>query len=309
MRIKYAALLLAVIITGCNDNKEVIGCSSEMTKSTLMDLIKKSAYEDLSEQVDEYPDVTNQTKRSALDKIKLAISEVSTTSSDSGSTMKTCEATVTMSISADEYNKLYEAYRANFGRNLDKQLENLALENNANVFSKRISYTAQATDDQENVFVKTSADNAISSGASLLTALSIINPIVEQQKVQQEKEQQQRLIEAQQKAQQQTLQQTQQQEQQQEQQPAYQQPQQNISDTLPQSRIQFANADSDLSTAWSSFSPEKKKELLPSQRQWIKTKDAMCGKVSMQGNDSEVKKMLDCQTQMTLSRIQFLRNQ
>lgn len=309
MRIKYAALLLAVIITGCNDNKEVFGCSSEMTKSTLMDLIKKSAYEDLSEQVDEYPDVTNQTKRSALDKIKLAISEVSTTSSDSGSTMKTCEATVTMSISADEYNKLYEAYRANFGRNLDKQLENLALENNANVFSKRISYTAQATDDQENVFVKTSADNAISSGASLLTALSIINPIVEQQKVQQEKEQQQRLIEAQQKAQQQTLQQTQQQEQQQEQQPAYQQPQQNISDTLPQSRIQFANADSDLSTAWSSFSPEKKKELLPSQRQWIKTKDAMCGKVSMQGNDSEVKKMLDCQTQMTLSRIQFLRNQ
>lgn len=309
MRIKYAALLLAVIITGCNDNKEVFGCSSEMTKSTLMDLIKKSAYEDLSEQVDEYPDVTNQTKRSALDKIKLAISEVSTTSSDSGSTMKTCEATVTMSISADEYNKLYEAYRANFGRNLDKQLENLALENNANVFSKRISYTAQATDDQENVFVKTSADNAISSGASLLTALSIINPIVEQQKVQQEKEQQQRLIEAQQKAQQQTLQQTQQQEQRQEQQPAYQQPQQNISDTLPQSRIQFANADSDLSTAWSSFSPEKKKELLPSQRQWIKTKDAMCGKVSMQGNDSEVKKMLDCQTQMTLSRIQFLRNQ
>lgn len=318
MRIKHAALLLAVVITGCNDNKEVIGCSSEMTKSTLMDLIKKSAYEGLSAQVDKYPDVTNQTKRSALDKIKLAISEVSTTSSDSSSTMKTCEATVSMSISADEYNKLYEAYRSNFGRNLDKQLENLSLENNANVFSNRISYTAQATDDKKNVFVKMSSDNPISVGAGLISALSIINPIVEQQKVQQEKEQQQRLIETQQEAQQQRnqvaqleLEQQQKalnQTQQHAQQPAYQQPQQNTSDSLSQSRIQFANADSDLSTVWSSLSSEKRKELLPSQRQWIKTKDAMCGKVSMQGNDSEVKKMVDCQTQMTLSRIQLLRN-
>ncbi|KQN53497.1 lysozyme inhibitor LprI family protein [Erwinia sp. Leaf53] len=316
MKIKYAVLFLAVAITGCNDNKEVIGCSSEMTKSTLIDLIKKSAFESLSAQVDKYQDVTNQTKRSALEKIKLTISEISTTSSDSGSTMKTCEATVSMNIPAEEYSKLSEAYRSNFGRNLDKQLENLSLENNANVFSKRIVYTAQATDDQKNVFVKASSDNAISSGAGLLTALSIINPIVEQQKIQQEKEQQQRLIEAQQRAQQReqrvqpqvelnTLQQTQQQGQQ----TANQQSPQNIADTLYQSRMQFANADSDLTTIWSSLSPEKKKELLPSQRQWIKTKDAMCGKVSMQGTDYEVKKMVDCQTQMTFSRNQFLRNQ
>lgn len=67
----------------------------------------------------------------------------------------------------------------------------------------------------------------------------------------------------------------------------------------------FANADSDLNTAWSTLTPAKKKELLPSQRQWIKTKDAMCGKVSMQGTDAEVKKMVDCQTQMTLSRTAF----
>lgn len=306
MRIKHAALLLAVIITGCNDNKEVIGCSSEMTKSALVDLLKKSAYEGLSEQVDKYQDVTNQTKRSALDQIKLVISEVSTTSSDSSSTMKTCEATIAMSIPADEYHKLYEAYRVNFGKNLDKQLENLSLENEANVFSKRISYTAQATDDQQNVFVKASSDNAISSGASLLTTLTIINPIVEQQKIQQEKDQQQRALEVQQRTQQLA---ERQQTHQQELQPLNQQSQQNISDSLPQARIQFANADSDLSTLWSSLGSEKKKELLPSQRQWIKTKDAMCGKVSIQGTDYEVKKMLDCQTQMTLSRIHFLRNQ
>jgi uncharacterized protein YecT (DUF1311 family) len=316
MKIKNAALLLAVAITGCNDNnKEVIGCSSEMTKSTLIDLIKKSAYEGLSEQVDKYQDVTSQTKRSALDKIKLAISDVSTTSSDPGSTMKTCEGTVSMSVPADEYNKLYEAYRSNFGKNLDKQLESLSLENNANVFSKRISYTAQATDDQKNVFVKAPSNNAISLGAGLLTTLSIINPIVAQQKVQQEKEQQQKLIEAQQEAQQQReqaqldQQKARQQTPHQAQQPVYQQPQQNISDSLSQSRIQFANADSDLNTAWSSLSSEKKNELLPSQRQWIKTKDAMCGKVSMQGNDYELKKMVDCQIQMTFSRVEFLRNQ
>ena len=48
MRLKYAALILAVAITGCDDKKDVIGCSSEMTQSALMDLLKKSAYEGLS---------------------------------------------------------------------------------------------------------------------------------------------------------------------------------------------------------------------------------------------------------------------
>lgn len=313
MRLKYSALLLAVAITGCDNKKDVIGCSSEMTQSALMNLIKKSAYEGLSEQVDKYPDVTNQTKRSALDKIKLTISEISTTSSDTGSTMKTCEGTVTMTLPANEYAQLSDAYRKNFNRNLDKQMESLSLDNNANAFSKRISYTAQATDDQKNVFVKASSDNPISVGAAALTSLSIINPIVEQQKIQQAKDAQQSQIEAEQqaqlRAQQQAKYEAEQQAQQTIQQQSYQQPQQQKADNLDQSRMAFANADSDLNTAWSTLTPAKKKELLPSQRQWIKTKDAMCGKVSMQGTDAEVKKMVDCQTQMTLSRTAFFRNQ
>ncbi|AJJ09365.1 hypothetical protein CH64_2105 [Yersinia rohdei] len=329
MRLKYAALLLAVAITGCDNKKDVIGCSSEMTQSALMDLLKKSAYEGLSEQVDKYPDVTNQTKRSALDKIKLAISEISTTSSDTGSTMKTCEGTVTMTLPANEYAQLSDAYRKNFNRNLDKQMESLSLDNNANAFSKRISYTAQATDDQKNIFVKASTDNPISVGAAALTSLSIINPIVEQQKIQQAKDAQQSQIEAEQQAQlraqqqakyeadQQIERQTQlqaqekaeQQVQQTIPQQSSQQPQQQKAGSLDQSRMAFANADSDLNTAWSTLTPVKRKELLPSQRQWIKTKDAMCGKVSMQGTDSEVKKMVDCQTQMTLARTAFFRNQ
>ncbi|WP_172743598.1 lysozyme inhibitor LprI family protein [Citrobacter youngae] len=313
MRLKYSALLLAVAITGCDNKKDVIGCSSEMTQSALMDLLKKSAYEGLSEQVDKYPDVTNQTKRSTLDKIKLTISEISTTSSDTGSTMKTCEGTVTMTLPANEYAQLSDAYRKNFNRNLDKQMESLSLDNNANAFSKRISYTAQATDDQKNVFVKASSDNPISVGAAALTSLSIINPIVEQQKIQQAKDAQQSQIEAEQqaqlRAQQQAKYEAEQQAQQTIQQQSYQQPQQQKADNLDQSRMAFANADSDLNTAWSTLTPAKKKELLPSQRQWIKTKDAMCGKVSMQGTDAEVKKMVDCQTQMTLSRTAFFRNQ
>lgn len=313
MRLKYSALLLAVAITGCDNKKDMIGCSSEMTQSALMDLLKKSAYEGLSAQVDKYPDVTNQTKRSALDKIKLTISEISTTSSDTGSTMKTCEGTVTMTLPANEYAQLSDAYRKNFNRNLDKQMESLSLDNNANAFSKRISYTAQATDDQKNVFVKASSDNPISVGAAALTSLSIINPIVEQQKIQQAKDAQQSQIEAEQqaqlRAQQQAKYEAEQQAQQTIQQQSYQQLQQQKADNLDQSRMAFANADSDLNTAWSTLTPAKKKELLPSQRQWIKTKDAMCGKVSMQGTDAEVKKMVDCQTQMTLSRTAFFRNQ
>lgn len=329
MRLKYSALILAVAITGCDNKKDVIGCSSEMTQSALMDLLKRSAYEGLSEQVDKYPDVTNQTKRSALDKIKLVISEISTTSSDTGSTMKTCEGTVTMTLPANDYAQLSDAFRKNFNRNLDKQMESLSLDNNANAFSKRISYTAQATDDQKNVFVKASSDNPISVGAAALTSLSIINPIVEQQKIQQAKDAQQIQIEAEQQAQlraqqqakyeadQQIERQTQlqaqekveQQVQQTIPQQSYQQPQQQKAGSLDQSRMAFANADSDLNTTWSTLTPAKKKELLPSQRQWIKTKDAMCGKVSMQGTDAEVKKMVDCQTQMTLSRTAFFRNQ
>jgi len=326
MRLKYSALLLVVVITGCDNKKDVIGCSSDMTQSALMDLLKKSAYEGLSEQVDKYPDVTNQTKRSALHKIKLAISEISTTSSDTGSTMKTCEGTVTMTLPANEYAQLSDAYRKNFNRNLDKQMESLSLDNNANVFSKRISYTAQATDDQKNVFVKASTDNPISVGATALTSLSIINPIVEQQKIQQAKDVQQRQIEAEQQAQLRAQQQAKYEEDQQierqkqlqmhekaEQQFQQTNPQQSYQEqktgSLDQSRMAYANADSDLNTAWSTLTPAKKKELLPSQRQWIKNKDAMCGKVSMQGTDAQVEKMVDCQTQMTISRTVFLRNQ
>ncbi|MEG2569059.1 MAG: hypothetical protein RSA84_22925, partial [Acinetobacter sp.] len=274
MRLKYSALLLAVAITGCDNKKDVIGCSSEMTQSALMDLLKKSAYEGLSEQVDKYPDVTNQTKRSALDKIKLAISEISTTSSDTGSTMKTCEGTVTMTLPANEYAQLSDAYRKNFNRNLDKQMESLSLDNNANAFSKRISYTAQATDDQKNVFVKASSDNPISVGAAALTSLSIINPIVEQQKIQQAKHAQQSQIEAEQQAQlraqqqakYEAAQQIERQTQLQAQEKAEQQVQQQKADSLDLSRMAFANADSDLNTAWSTLTPAKKKELLPSQR-------------------------------------------
>ncbi|MDX6941104.1 lysozyme inhibitor LprI family protein, partial [Enterobacter kobei] len=88
------------------------------------------------------------------------------------------------------------------------------------------------------------------------------------------------------RAQQQAKYEAEQQAQQTIQQQSYQQPQQQKADNLDQSRMAFANADSDLNTAWSTLTPAKKKELLPSQRQWIKTKDAMCGKVSMQGTDA-----------------------
>ncbi|UGH53766.1 hypothetical protein LQT58_14635 [Escherichia coli] len=259
MRLKYSVLLLAIALTGCDNKKDEIGCSSEITQSALMDLLKKSAYEGLSEQVDKYPDVTNQTKRSTLDKIKLAISEISTTSSDTGSTMKTCEGTVTMTLSANEYVQLSDAYRKNFNRNLDKQMESLFLENNANAFSKRITYTVQATDDQKNVFVKTSTDNPISVGAALLTSLSIITPIVEQQKIQQAKDAQQSQIEAEQQVQLRAQEQAKYEAEKQIERQAQLQPQK--ADNLDQSRMAFANADSDLSTVWSKLTPAKKKDL------------------------------------------------
>lgn len=164
-----------------------------------MDLLK-SAYEGLSEQVDKYPDVTNQTKRSTLDKIKLAISEISTTSSDTGSTMKTCEGTVTMTLSANEYVQLSDAYRKNFNRNLDKQMESLFWRTTQTPF-QNVSPTPCRRPTIRKTFCKTSTDNPISVGAALLTSLSIITPIVEQQKIQQAKDAQQSQIEAEQQVQ------------------------------------------------------------------------------------------------------------
>lgn len=46
MRLIYAALILAVAITDCDDKKDVIGCSSEMTQSAFMYLLKNLLMKD-----------------------------------------------------------------------------------------------------------------------------------------------------------------------------------------------------------------------------------------------------------------------
>lgn len=46
MRLKYSVLLLAIALTGCDNKKDEIGCSSEITQSALMDLLKNLLMKD-----------------------------------------------------------------------------------------------------------------------------------------------------------------------------------------------------------------------------------------------------------------------
>lgn len=291
-----AIALIPFLISACDEKKDnQIGCSSDITKKEFLDLIKKYSLEHLSNKVNSYEDVTSQIKRSALGNINFNLSQISTVSSDSGSEMKTCQATVSMSVKPETYSNLVESYRKNFNGNLDKELENLSLDVNANVFSNRITYTSQPTDDHNTVFVNINRENPISLGASLISAISIINPIIEKNKL--EKIQDQQNVSEEQKN------------------PNIIENKEAVQEkssvvilqrTVSDARIHFNNIDAELNTLWASFSKIRKKELLPSQRQWIRNKDAICGKISTKGSDDKIIQMFDCQTEMTKERIRFL---
>lgn len=324
MKLKYLVLFFPFVLAACGEKSETIGCSSDMSTSGFIETLKKTAFEELSKETDNYGDVTNQIKRAALEEITFSTSDVITKSNDPNSTMKTCSAMVTVTVQPDTYQKLSDYSRTELNRNLDKMMDNLSLEQNANTFSARVDYTVQPTDDNKTVFVNIPR-NAASTGAAFISALSVLKPIKEQQKLQHEQQQQayaaerekqlqeQALQEQQYQAEQLKLQQQQQQydqqqlkmqqeQLQQQQQYQAQQSQQAVM-TLTQAKNDFLTADSDLNNRWQQLSSESRKALLLSQRQWIKNKDLICGKVTSQGTEAELAKIYACHAETIRSRI------
>lgn len=300
----FLTLFSVFLLSGCDDKSSEIGCSSEISTNTLIDLLNKSAYKRLSEELTSYQDISAQNKRAALERLKFNISEISTTSSDKNSSLKSCEATVTLSVPSDVYVSIFDFYKEFTGGNLDNELEKHSLNQNANAFSKRISYTVQPTDDKKTVFVN-SSDVSLPSAASLLSALTILKPIVEQERIKQsqlEEAKRKQEIQRQESIQQEPVS------------PAY--PQENVQPqnntptnqqiSLSEVRSKYLSKDAELNAVWGNLSKERKKELLPAQRQWIKSKDAVCGKTSMKGSDAQLIEMLKCQTEMTEARISEL---
>lgn len=298
MKLKYLVLFFPFVLAACGEKSETIGCSSDMSTSGFIETLKKTAFEELSKETDNYGDVTNQIKRAALEEITFSTSDVITKSNDPNSTMKTCSAMVTVTVQPDTYQKLSDYSRTELNRNLDKMMDNLSLEQNANTFSARVDYTVQPTDDNKTVFVNIPR-NAASTGAAFISALSVLKPIKEQQKLQHEQQQQQQYDQQQLKMQQEQLQQQQQYQQQQYQ---AQQSQQAVM-TLTQAKNDFLTADSDLNNRWQQLSSESRKALLLSQRQWIKNKDLICGKVTSQGTEAELAKIYACHAETIRSRI------
>ncbi len=300
----FLTLFSVLLLSGCDEKSSEIGCSSDISTNTLIDLLNKSAYKLLSEELSSYQDISSQNKRAALERLKFNISEISTTSSDKNSSLKSCEATVTLSIPSDAYMSVFDFYKEFTGGNLDNELENRTLIQNANTFSKRIAYTVQPTDDKKTVFVN-SSDVSLPSAASLLSALTILKPIVEQEKIKQtqlEEAKRKQEIQRQENVQQNPVNSPPQEESMKSQEyvPV------NNQISLSEIRSTYLSKDAELNAVWGNLSKERKKELLPAQRQWIKSKDAICGKTSMKGSDAQLIEMLKCQTEMTEARISEL---
>lgn len=318
-KLKHLSVLVpfAILATACDDKSAQIGCSHESAKTTLFELLNKEAYNLLSEEVDEFKDITSQNKRSALSSLVLAMSEITTTSKDSNSTMKTCEATVSMTIPAENYNNLAQLYKEMTDHNLDRVLEDRSLQQSANSFSKRVEYTVQPTDDAKTVFVKT-LENDIPAAMSEVAAISVLKPIFEQKKREQAEQKLKQEMEAKQaEERRKEQQQLEEQQRQIEAQRAAAEAQKAQSATtsqptthsisLSEARSRYLARDTELNQVWSMLSKEQKQALLPAQRQWIKSKDAICGKTSMKGSESALIDMFRCQDEMTQSRIAELR--
>ncbi|QIF94218.1 lysozyme inhibitor LprI family protein [Proteus vulgaris] len=321
MKLKYIALCFPLLLTACGEKTEPIGCSSELTQVSLIEALKKTALEEVSRQTSRYSDVTNQLKRTTLEEMSFNVSEIMTKSNDPNSTMKSCSAMVSMTLPANNYETLHDYYRMEFNRNLDKTLEDFSLEQNTNTFSARIDYTTQPTDDNKTVFVNISAKNSISNGAAFVSALSIIKPIREQQRIlqqQQEQELQKRQEELRQQQeltrQQQLLDQQAEQgslRQQALEQQEVRRQRQALQETpvlsLSQAKQDFLTADAELNNRWQSLSSEQRKALLLGQRQWIKNKDLICGKVTSEGSDEKLAKIYSCHAETIKNRIPELK--
>lgn len=324
MKMKYIALCFPLLLTACGEKTEPIGCSSELTQSAFKDALKKTTLEEISRQTSNYSDVTNQLKRATLEEISFNVSEIMTKANDPNSTMKSCSAMVSMTIPANNYEILHDYYRTEFNSNLDKTLETLSLEQNANTFSARIDYSAQPTDDNKTVFVNIAPRNSISNGAAFVSTLSIIKPIKEQQRIlqqqqqqelqkkqeelrqQQELNRQQQLLD--QQAEQESLrQQALEQQEVRRQRQALQEAQETPELSLSQAKQDFLTADAELNNRWQSLSSEQRKALLLGQRQWIKNKDLICGKATSEGGDEKLAKIYRCHAETIKNRIPELK--
>lgn len=320
--LKHLSLLLPLTfaISACEDKSAKIGCSDPDAQKVLIDLLNREAYKALSSEVEAFKDITSQNKRSALDKLTLSMSEIMTTSKDSNSTMKTCEATVALTIPSENYNDLVDLFKETTGNNLERYLEDKSLQQRANSFSKRVEYTVQPTDDAKTIFVKT-LDSDISSAMSEVASLIVLKPIIEQQKsekaaqkLKQEMEEKEaaavkeaaaKEAEKRQQAQSQELQLQAPSEQmiQPAQAAPRKAPPQSNSNALSQAKSRFQAADAELNRVWKQFDKSVRQELLPRQRQWLKNKDATCGKVTMKGSEKALIDMYNCQRQMTEARV------
>lgn len=231
-----------------------------------------------------------------LEKIIFSISDVTTTSRDPNSSLRNCSATISFKIEPNQYSELFDFYRKGFNKNLDRVMENFELEQNTNSFSARIDYKVQPTDDNKSVFVEVASNNSISSGAAFISSLAIVKPYIEQANIIAEKKKQEK-IQAQAQAQAQKN--------------SYASNHTNGNanssiESTSDARDRFVDIDKKLGEVWHNLGQVRQKELLTSQRQWIKNKDAICGKISLKGSDAEISKMFQCQYDMTQKRISEL---
>lgn len=74
------------------------------------------------------------------------------------------------------------------------------------------------------------------------------------------------------------------------------------SQTLTAAKAKYLEEDFDLNIIWNAFPSKDRSAMKQAQKQWIKNKDSVCGKISAKANERKLISIYDCHTKMTRIR-------
>lgn len=131
-------------------------CISPLAVSVIQDLISEGVESRAREENKGMPEARRldlSKVRAIASQTKVDLQDVLTSKNDPNSTKKFCEATLSLSINADEMAKADDLRRRNNLNSIRAVAEDAGFRVDINKFSKRVSYSVQPTDDRTKLYV------------------------------------------------------------------------------------------------------------------------------------------------------------